>query len=381
MFWSFLIVVLTLALAFANGANDNFKGVATLFGSGTTDYKKALTWATITTLAGSITAFFFAEKLVKTFSGKGLLPDSLIVSPEFLMAVAFGASVTILIATFTGIPISTTHSLTGALVGAGIGAIGFNVNFAVLGKSFFIPLLSSPFIAVLLTVLLYPFLRGARKLLGVHRNTCVCIGEKVIPVPELAYTNGQNVPIAHLRAMNIFVDEKETCEAKVVDRYSGKVFGIDAQGILDSLHFLSAGAVCFARGLNDTPKIVALSVVVGVLGLKLNIGLVAIAMALGGILSARKVAQTMSYRITSMNHGQGFTANVITAFLVIFASNLGVPVSTTHVSCGALFGIGAVNGQAKWKTIGGIFSAWVLTLPIAAIMAGVFYLLINMIRG
>lgn len=381
MVWSLLIIVLTLALAFANGANDNFKGVATLFGSGTTDYKKALTWATITTLAGSVTAFFFAEKLVKTFSGKGLLPDGLIVSPEFIMAVAFGASVTILIATFTGIPISTTHSLTGALVGAGIGAIGLSVNFSVLGKNFFIPLLSSPFIAIALTVLLYPLLRWGRKRLGINRDTCVCVGEKIIPAPGLVCTNGQTVPISQLRSMNIFVDEKEACEAKAVDRYSGKVFGIDAQGILDSLHFLSAGAVCFARGLNDTPKIVALSVVVGVLGLKLNIGLVAIAMALGGILSARKVAQTMSYRITSMNHGQGFTANVITAFLVIFASHLGVPVSTTHVSCGALFGIGAVNGQAKWKTIGGIFSAWVLTLPIAAIMAGVFYLMISIVRG
>ena len=255
------------------------------------------------------------------------------------------------------------------------------MNFAVLGKNFFVPLLSSPFIAIALTILLYPLLRQSRKFLGVHRDTCICIGEKIIPAPGLAYTNGQTVPIAQLRSMNIFVDEKEVCEAKAVDRYSGKVFGIDAQGILDSLHFLSAGAVCFARGLNDTPKIVALSVVVGVLGLKLNIGLVAIAMALGGILSARKVAQTMSHRITSMNHGQGFTANVITAFLVIFASHLGVPVSTTHVSCGALFGIGAVNGQAKWKTIGGIFSAWVLTLPIAAMMAGVFYIAINMIRG
>ena len=139
----------------------------------------------------------------------------------------------------------------------------------------------------------------------------------------------------------------------------------------------------FARGLNDTPKIAALLVAGAGLGVSLwaSLLVVGLAMAAGGLLAAKKVAVTMSTRITSMNHGQGFTANLITAFLVIFASHLGVPVSTTHVSCGALFGIGAVNGKAKWTTIGGIFSAWVLTLPIAAIMAGVFYLMITFIRG
>ena len=155
--------------------------------------------------------------------------------------------------------------------------------------------------------------------------------------------------------------------------------GIDAQQILDTLHFISAGAVSFARGLNDTPKIVALAVTTGALGLKLNIGLVAIVMALGGILSAKKVAETMSHRITAMNHGQGFTANLITAILVIFASKMGVPVSTTHVSCGSLFGIGLVNGKANWKIIGGIVSAWVLTLPIAALLSAGFYWGLRMI--
>lgn len=379
MSWVFLIIIATIFVAYANGANDNFKGVATLMGSGTTDYKKALSWATVTTLAGSITAFFFATKLIKTFSGKGLVPDGLITSPEFLLAVSFGAGITILIATFSGFPISTTHSLTGALFGAGLVAIGSQLGFETLGKNFFIPLLLSPLIALLLTAIIYSVFRWARTRLGIQKDTCICIGNRIIPVPNCAYTSGQMIPIAHLRALDIFVDEKETCEAKAVDLYAGKVLGIDAQRILDLLHFMSAGAVSFARGLNDTPKIVALSVTAGMLGLKWNIGLVALVMAVGGIVSARKVAQTMSYRITGMNHGQGFTANLITAFLVIFASHLGVPVSTTHVSCGSLFGVGLVNGEANWKTIGSIFSAWILTLPIAAALASMFYLLFNKI--
>ncbi len=378
MEWAIFILMATFFLAFANGANDNFKGVATLFGSGTTDYKKALTWATLTTLAGSLTAFFFATKLVKTFSGKELVPDALIASPDFLLAVALGASATVLMATWTGIPISTTHGLTGALMGAGLVAVvGAQLKFATLGKNFFMPLLLSPCLAIGLTVMVYPIFRWGRQMLGVKSNTCVCMGEKIIPVPGLKCTNGQIIPVAQLRSWDIFVDEKESCEAKAVQRYSGKVMGVDAQQILDFLHFLSAGLVSFARGLNDTPKIVALSVTTGMLGLKWNIGLVALGVALGGIISARKVAETMSHRITTMNHGQGFTANLITSFLVIFASKIGVPVSTTHVSCGSLFGVSLANGKAQWKTIGGILSAWVLTLPVAAMMAALFYFLFH----
>jgi PiT family inorganic phosphate transporter len=77
----------------------------------------------------------------------------------------------------------------------------------------------------------------------------------------------------------------------------------------------------------------------------------------------------MSDRIVKMNHGQGFTANLVTAFLVIVASRFGVPVSTTHVSCGSLFGLGAVTGTARWRMILGITLAWVVTLPVAASLA------------
>jgi PiT family inorganic phosphate transporter len=75
--------------------------------------------------------------------------------------------------------------------------------------------------------------------------------------------------------------------------------------------------------------------------------LIAVVMAAGGVLNARRVAETTSRRITRMNPGQGFTANLVTAALVIGDSRLGLPVSTTHVSVGALFGIGLVSGPDR----------------------------------
>ena len=84
----------------------------------------------------------------------------------------------------------------------------------------------------------------------------------------------------------------------------------------------------------------------------------------------------MGKEITKLNHGQGFTANIVTGAVVAGASFFGMTVSTTHVSVGALFGIGAVNGEAKISTIKKILWSWVATLPLAAGVAALTYFLI-----
>jgi inorganic phosphate transporter, PiT family len=373
MMWVAIILLATLFVAYSNGANDNFKGVATLFGSGTTNYRAALWWATATTFAGSVCAYFLAHGLIETFSGKGLVPASYIGDPAFLTSVILGAGLTVFIAARTGIPISTTHSLTGALIGAGLVAVGSHLGFATLGKSFFAPLLISPFLAVVFAFVLYPILHWGRQKLGITRETCLCIGENEASHIRSPLPTGIALAATAMPSMDVIMADKAVCEQKNLEIYGGRLFGIEAQNMLDGVHFLSAGAVSFARGLNDTPKIVALAATFGAIALDKIILIVAGLMAIGAIISARRVAETMSNRITTMNHGQGLTANLITAFMVLFASHLGVPVSTTHVSCGSLFGIGAANGKAHWKTIGGIFSAWVLTLPVAAVLSALFF--------
>ena len=100
---------------------------------------------------------------------------------------------------------------------------------------------------------------------------------------------------------------------------------------------------------------------------------VAATIAIGGLLSARRVAETMSHKITAMNHGQGFTANLTTAILVVLASLFGLPVSTTHVSVGSLFGIGLTTGKANPRAISAIVLSWLITLPCAAILGGSIY--------
>src|SRR5919107_707544 len=181
-----VLFLAALFLAYSNGANDNFKGVATLFGSGTTNYKAAITWATISTFAGSITSLFLAETLLQNFSGRGLVPNELAASPQFLLAVGLAAGLTVMLATLTGFPVSTTHGLVGALVGAGLTAVGTSVNFGRLGTLFFLPLIVSPLLAVSVGVVSYVVARGLRVKLRVQKEWCVGVGQVVhiVPIPQ-----------------------------------------------------------------------------------------------------------------------------------------------------------------------------------------------------
>ncbi len=363
---TFLLFVAVCFLAYSNGANDNFKGVATLFGSDTIDYKGAIRWGTFCTLLGSICSLLFAQALLKSFSGKGLVPTDLVGSETFLLAVAVGAGATVLIATFAGLPISTTHGLVGALVGAGMGANSGGVNWQVLTSTFLVPLLVSPLIALVLGAAVYSVGRWIRVRTGITKEWCICVGceEKVVPVP---------LPVAMFAAeqtrpeLAVHLGEESTCK----QRYVGRFLGINMQDLVDRAHFLSAGVVSFARGLHDTPKIAALLLVVQVLDIKWGLAAVALVMALGGLINARKVAETMGRGITDMNHGQAVSANFVTGFLVIVASRFGVPVSTTHVSVGSLLGIGVVTKSAHYRSIAGILLAWVCTLPLAAAIAAI----------
>ncbi|MDA1091766.1 MAG: inorganic phosphate transporter [Acidobacteria bacterium] len=364
-----------LLLAYANGANDTYKGVATLLGSGTASYRGALLWATVTTALGSLTALVLARGLLAAFAGNGLVPAAVVADPVFPTAVALAAGLTVLLATRLGFPLSTTHALLGGLVGAGLVASPSGINTATLATGFMLPLLTSPLVSVALSGGIYPVLRAGRRALGITRETCVCVGDAIVGVVPGA--SGHAAALQAVTLPSVSVGDSPSCRV----RYSGRVLGLDARTMLDIAHYTSAGAVSFARGLNDTPKIAALLLMGSLVTPSAALMAVGLVMATGGLISARRVAATMSHGVTGMNPGQGFTANAITSALVIGASTLGLPVSTTHVSCGALFGIGTVTRQAHWHTIRHIVLAWVVTLPVAALLAAVAVVIMRVFGG
>ena len=193
-----------------------------------------------------------------------------------------------MLATVTGFPISTTHSLTGALVGCGLASAGTQLNLGVLREQFVLPLLLSPFLAVALGATLYLVCHFARLHLGITKQWCICVGaeRQLVPLPQPASVlSAQALPTLRVAADTI---------TRCSEQYAGRFLGISCQRAMDGSHFLSAGIVSFARGLNDTPKIAALLLVADVFKIEWSMVMVAIAMAIGiffGFYPARKAAR------------------------------------------------------------------------------------------
>ncbi|MFM8327109.1 MAG: anion permease [Pirellulaceae bacterium] len=313
MLWALMLAV--LCVAFTNGANANFKGVASLYGSGTTSLRTALLWGTATTFAGSMMAIWQASGLLNTFSGRGVVDDATAARPEFALAVAVGTAATSFLATRLGFPVSTTHALVGSLAGAGWMATK-SMAPAALWKLFVFPLLFSPILAALLG------------------SAVIMLWGKRLASWEAAGTS------------------------------------------LSPLHFLSSWAASFARGMNDTPKMAALLMLIPSMQPSWALMSVAIGIGLGAVLDARPVAETLGKKVSRMDSSQGLAANLVTSLLVTTASCHSYPVSTTHVSVGALLGMGTATGQADWRKGLEILVAWLTTAPFAAVAAiGSWYLI------
>jgi PiT family inorganic phosphate transporter len=357
-----LLVLTVLFLAATNGANDNFKGVATLYGSRQAGYWTSLSWASVTTLAGSLSSVFLARALLKVFTGAGLVPADVAAQLPFALAVAGGAGITVALAAWRGLPISTTHALVGAMSGVGLVAVGSAVKFGTLGHSFLLPLLATPVIAVLPALLLAPWLRRLTARAD-REPECQCTVDAMQATSEGMLLR-TSVPIA----LSGTAAECESIGARRRWRF-------DARGLVDGLLFLFGGAVSFARGLNDTPKIAALLLPVAALDGSAAALAVGLAMLVGGVLGAGRVARTMSHRITQLDLGGALAAGLTTSLLVGTASFSGLPVSTTHVSVGALAGSGISDGAGVDRPVmTGIVLSWVITVPAGALFGSLLYL-------
>jgi PiT family inorganic phosphate transporter len=360
----YLLSAAVALLSFANGANDNFKGVATLWGANRTSYGRALAWATAFTLLGSLLAVWLASGLAAKFNGSQLLPKETYTEFAFLAAVAAGAAATVLLAARLGLPISTTHALTGSLAGAGVLAAGFaKVKFAALSGGVAAPLLFSPLVSLALTLVLYPAVVRVTELAGKKGSVCVDEPAVIVTAPASGAT------AAAVAAPAVPCARGEECQtgSEVI------CFTLSV-----ALQWFSAAAISLARGLNDTPKIAALLLVAALGPVKLNYGVVALAMAVGGALGAARVARTMSKKITPMANREAVTANLVAASLILLASGVALPVSTTHVTSGSIFGIGLLRRhEADWGRVRDIVLSWAATLPLGAALAAAFYWLLR----
>lgn len=358
------VTILTVLLAYANGANDNGKGVATLVGFGAAAPRRALLWATLTTAIGAAFSFWVAGGMIDAFKAR-LFAAGTPLDAAFFVAVLAGAMGWVMLATFTGMPVSTTHSIVGGLVGAGLVAFGpSQILWSFLGRGVGLPLLIGPLISLALVYLCaWPIAAIARR----YASRCLCVTradniDAMTPAGAAVATDN-----ALVQVVTGSVAECAATNAAVT---------VTTSTTANAVHWLSSGLVGFARGWNDAPKIAALSLVALTATEVANpaaigFAIVTAAMAIGGYTAGRRVLETMAKKVTPLPLAESLTASMTTALLVSSASWASLPVSTTHVSTGAIVGAGLKNNsaQVKWFKVTEIVLSWLVTLPVAGLVA------------
>ena len=313
-------------------------------------------------VAGALLALVVSVGLVRMFT-TGLLvapPDDEL----FPLAVAAGAFGWVILASRTGLPVSTTHAMIGAIVGTALAVTG--VRWSLLVTSVALPLALSPLVAGLVAYLLHRTFAGR---LSRASRYCVCVQSRpaaLMPASaSVTMLAGAPSGVAVVDAPAVIVDETTNCdEATVSIRVR----------VTDAAHWGTSAALSFARGLNDSPKIAALGIgaaaAVGVASLWVFVAAAA-AMGLGSYLFGWRVTSTLAERVTEIDPPEGLSASTVAASLVLLASFTALPVSTTHVSTGAIIGAGLRSGgQAiRWRTVTHLIVAWIVTVPVAGLLA------------
>ncbi len=369
-----LAVVLVLALAYANGSNDVSKAVATLVGSGISDYRSAIGWGTVWTMAGAASATLLTSAMAKTFS-QGLIDTGAIIDPPAIVAIPTGAMAWVLFASRTGLPVSTTHALTGAIVGTGLVAFSeTGPHWSVIGQKIALPLLLSPFLALTVSRLVHPAVRVLAKQ---WEGSCVCLMPASRALVAVDSCGGTRTLFQASRLGQPVMAVPSQCDRAGL---RGLVMG------LDTIHWISSGLASFARGANDAPKIAAMlllgnaTIAWSDTSLHLPVyGGIAVAMGLGSYFGGIRVTEFLAEKVTRVGHTDGLSANLTTSSLVLLSGSLGWPVSTTHVSSAAIIGIGLSNGLGaiRWGTVRDMGLAWIVTLPASALLSALAYVLLT----
>lgn len=282
-------------------------------------------------------------------------------SPAFALAVLVGASAWVTFATVARLPVSTTHALVGALIGAGLVLGPSNVAWGALTPKVIEPLLLSIALAYGLSSFL--------NLLPGRVPECVCVTMEepiwvgAAPTGTLTANAAAAVPVTRTGTI-------EECRA-----HSTPNWGVALT--LNGVHWLSAGATSFARGLNDTPQIVAVAafaLVPAGVGAPTVAATVGAAMAVGGVVGGMRVAHRLGDDVVGMDAAAGTKANLVSAALVGLDATKGLPMSLTHVSTGSIAGTaGAYVSRLNGRTLRDFALAWTVTPLAAGVVAAAIF--------
>jgi len=327
--WDLVFIIFIVAVAlgfdFINGFHDAANSVATIVSTRVLSPGQAVVWAAFFNF---VAAFGLGLHVANTI-GKGII-DTSVVDEKLILSALIGAIVWDLITWRLGLPTSSSHALIGGLIGAAMASAGPDaIIFAGVKKtSAFIVI--SPFVGFIAAVFL----------------------------------------------------------ALAVMRLYSRIAPSTAQGIFRRLQLLSAAAYSLGHGANDAQKtmgvIAVLLFTTGHLGNNFHVPIWVIlsahaAIAGGTLLGGWRIVRTMGLRITKLQPSDGFAAEASSAAALLFATQVGIPVSTTHTIAGGIIGVGSTKrlSAVRWGVAINIVGAWILTIPAAAGMAALTFLIVD----
>jgi PiT family inorganic phosphate transporter len=408
-----LAAVFGLFMAWGIGANDVANAMATSVGSKALTIKQAIIVAAIFEFAGAVLAGGQVTKTIR----KGIIDaDVMSGSPDLLLygmlASLLAAGVWLLIASRNGWPVSTTHSIVGAIVGFAMVGIGMEavkwdkIGFIV--ASWVI----SPALAGTMSFLIF---RSVQKLI-LNRSEPLKQAKRYVPVyifltgfmislvtmvkglkhVGLEISTGESYVYAVIAGLVIMGIGQYFISKIEIDPKADRNFHYaNVEKVFGVLMMVTACAMAFAHGSNDVAN--AIGPVAAVVGIVSSGGEIAskstlpiwvlllggVGIVLGLMMYGRKVIATVGKQITELTPSRGFAAELAAATTVVVASGTGIPVSTTHVLVGAVLGVGLARGMAalNLNVIRNIFMSWVITLPAGALLSIMFFFMLKGIFG
>jgi PiT family inorganic phosphate transporter len=396
-------------MAWGVGANDVANAMGTSVGSKALTIKQAILIAMVFEFAG---AYLAGGEVTETI--KNGIVDASMISPDLMvlgmMSALLAAGTWLLVASSRGWPVSTTHSIVGAVIGfAAVGVSMDAVHWEGVG-----PIVASWVVSPVLSgVIAFGLFISVQKLI-IDTDNPFQNAKRFVPMYMFAtgfmvtimtvtkglkhigldLSNTQGFLLAVAIGVAVMLLGVALLSRIKIDEEADKEFHYaSVEKVFAVLMIFTACAMAFAHGSNDVANAVGpLAAIVGVIqsGGEMAIGaksavpgwvllLGAVGIVIGLATYGYKVIATIGKEITELTPSRGFAAELATASTVVGASAIGLPISTTHTLVGAVLGVGLARGIGALNlgVIGKIFMSWLITLPIGAALAIVFFFILR----
>nr|WP_148883075.1 inorganic phosphate transporter [Thermococcus aciditolerans]QEK15121.1 inorganic phosphate transporter [Thermococcus aciditolerans] len=399
--WLLITVVLGFSMAWAIGANDAANSMSTAVGAKAITPKQAVIIAGLLEFTG---AYFFGKSVTETIR-KGILDPTMITDPMVLVygsvAALLAATIWLIVATKFGLPVSTTHSIIGGIAGYGIVYAGTAiVNWGKMGQVVLSWILSPIIGAIMAYFIFKAFTKSIFERKDPVRSARIWspfwIGLAFVVIGTMFYIkvlHGKDLKTGVLMygvPLGIIVFAVTYLLIKLRFPSSDPFIGVEA--IFRKAQVLTSGYVALAHGANDVANAigpVAAVYAVATMGLggmqvpvpKWILAMGGLGIAIGVATYGYRVMETVGKKITELTNTRGFTIDFSAATVVLAASWLGLPISTTHTVVGAVIGIGLARGvkAINKDIVRDIIISWFVTVPVAGLISAAIFKLLMIV--